>query len=189
MAYLVLVRHSISTQDKNTPAAEWGLTPEGATRCGILADKLAPFRLTQIITSIEPKARLTGELVAERLQLPTQQAENLHEHERRQTGWLSAEAFKASVKDFFAQPDTLVFGEETAQDCYQRYAGAVEQILTRYPEQNLAIVSHGTVMSLFIGRQNNIDPLPLWDGFGMPAFVVLSLPRYEVVEIVNDVMA
>lgn len=212
MSYLILVRHSISTQQKDRPAHEWGLTEEGQHRCQLLAQRLEVYEPDIFVTSVELKARLTGEMAAQILGKPVITSAGLHEHERHGVGWFAtSEEFEAAVINFFRQPDQLVFGEETADGCLARYSAAVERVVREYgtarenieeaegdasdvgsmfgEHTNIALVSHGTVMALFIAGHNGIDPVPLWRDFEMPAFVVLSRPDYKIVEIVNDVTA
>lgn len=189
MPKLILVRHSISNQDRSRPAHEWGLTEEGQARCQLLAERLRPYAPTRFITSIEPKAQQTAALTAATLGgLPVHPVERLHEHERHTVQWFEhVEDFQAAVRGFFDNPTQVVFGEESADACYQRYAAAVDGVGATYPDQTLALTSHGTVMALFIAQRANHDAYHLWQGFKMPAFVVLDLPTFAVLEIVNDV--
>jgi broad specificity phosphatase PhoE len=188
MSTLILVRHSVSRQDPAKPSHEWELTEEGEERCSMLADHLTAYDPFIFVTSEETKAIDTGRLTAELLGTPLVTAPNLHEHRRTQTPFYPRyEDFLAAVTEFFRYPNQLVMGDESADACFQRYADAVDSVISEYEDRTVALVSHGTVMSLFIGRKNNLDPLPFWKNFGMPAFVVLSLPSFEIVEIVNDI--
>jgi broad specificity phosphatase PhoE len=54
-----------------------------------------------------------------------------------------------------------------------------------HPNQNLAIVAHGTVISLFVSRLTNADPFLLWKRLGLPSFVVLSLPDSQIIAVEN----
>jgi broad specificity phosphatase PhoE len=185
--YLILVRHSVVQPNPNQPAAQWGLSDAGRQRCIPLAERLVPYRPSIVITSVEPKAEETGRLIAQRLNVPVQTAANLHEHERRNVVWFDSEAdFEAQVARFFAQPDELVFGEETAEQAYHRFQQAIDDVVIQHPDQNMVIVAHGTVLSLLIGRVAGLDPYPFWKQLGMPAYIVTSLPAYNVVEVVNE---
>ncbi len=187
-AKLILVRHSVSRQDPDVPSHEWELTEEGEIRCSILADYLTDYDPHIFVTSEETKAYETGRITAELMGTPVVTTPNLHEHRRTNTPYYPRyEDFLAAVTEFFHYPNQLIFGDESADACYQRYAEAVDKVVEQYQNNTVALVSHGTVMSLFIGRKNNLDPLPLWQNFKMPAYVVLSLPTFEIVEIVNEV--
>jgi broad specificity phosphatase PhoE len=180
---LLLIRHSQSLQDPSVPASQWGLTGEGQRRCDELADRLAVHHPVALVTSRERKAAETGRLVAERLELPCQSAEGLHEHQRERVVYSSPEVFERSVRLFFDRPDELVFGEETARAAERRFEGAVRAVLARYAAGNVAIVSHGTVITLFVARHTGLAPIPFWKNLSMPALVVLSLPDLRPLEV------
>ncbi|MGD9101442.1 MAG: histidine phosphatase family protein [Anaerolineae bacterium] len=187
MPKLILVRHSYPDIEPTRSANRWSLSETGRGRCKPLADKLAGYQLEIIVTSVEPKAVETGQIVADLLGKPCETAQGLHEHERRDVGFGSRERFESSVADFFAQPRELVFGEESADQAHQRFSQAITNVIERYPHQNVAVVSHGTVMTLFVARAAGLEPFPFWKRLGLPAFVVLSFPRFDLLTIVEDV--
>ena len=187
MRRLVLVKHSQPLIDPNVPAKEWRLSENGRRRCISLAERLAPYHLAHIITSTEPKAIEIASIVATPLRLRYTSADGLHEHDRSKVPFQSVRQFQESVANFFAQPEKLVFGKETAMQVGSRFSQAVEQVLSSYTQGNLAIVAHGTVISLFIAAHNQSDPLALWQQLSLPSFVVLRLPSYQLVRIVATV--
>jgi len=79
---LVLVRHSLPEMVASVPASQWQLSDEGCRRCEPLAQWLAAYDLAAVITSTEPRAVETGQIVAEALRLPLETAPGLHERER-----------------------------------------------------------------------------------------------------------
>jgi broad specificity phosphatase PhoE len=90
----------------------------------------------------------------------------------------------------FEHPDELVLGYETADEAHARFARAVADVLSSHPSGNLVIVTHGTVMTLFIARAGSaghFDPIPFWKGLGLPAFAVLSLPDLKPIKVVRGV--
>lgn len=183
---LILIRHSQSQPDPAHPASQWPLTAEGRRRCQPLADRLAAYGPDAIITSHERKAIETGALVAERLGLPARVADGLHEHEREHAGWLPSPAFEQAVAAFFARPNELVFGEETAGQAGARFEAGVRSALAAHPGQTVALVTHGTVMSLFVAAHAGRAALPFWSSLGMPAIVVLALPGLELREVITQ---
>jgi len=163
------------------------LSEAGRRRCGPLADRLEGYAPDVIVTSDEPKAVQTGRIVASELGKPLKTAQGLHEHDRSNVAFESTEWFEAAVARFFAEPGRLVFGNETADQAYSRFSEAVARVLEEHPEQNVAIVAHGTVMSLFVARTAGLEPFPFWKRLGLPAFVVLSRPEFNLVELVQRV--
>ena len=183
--HLLLIKHSLPEIDENVLAHDWHLSDEGRRRCGLLANLVAHYQPDVVITSLEPKAQETGQLLAESLQIPVATAADLHEHERHNTPFLSPEMFKASVSTFFENPGQRVMGEESANEAHTRFANAVRGMVSAHPHKNIAIVAHGTVISLFVAHMTGMEPRLLWEQLGLPAIVVLSLPDYQFVSMEN----
>lgn len=185
---LILVKHSLPDIVAGVRASEWRLSDEGRRRCIPLAERLAVYQPTVIVASEEPKAVETGQIVAERLGLPFETAPGLHEHERPKVGHLGThEQFVAQAIRLFEHPGELVFGSETADQAHTRFAHAIAHALERFTDGNVIVISHGTVMTLFIARTNRLDPIPFWKSLGLPAFAILSLPDLKLLEVVTDV--
>ncbi|MDH5605501.1 MAG: phosphoglycerate mutase family protein [Anaerolineae bacterium] len=188
MPQLILIRHSISQPDTTAPAAEWRLSHAGREACKGLAHTIRDYRPSLLISSTEPKAIETARLTAQELNLPSQIAAGLHEHDRTNIGFMpSKEQFDQAVANLFAKPDACVFGLESADQARVRFAAGVKSILQQYPEENLALVSHGTVIALFTAHANQMDAYSFWQGLGMPAVVVLTLPRFEIIETIAKI--
>ncbi len=173
---LILVRHSLPEIEPGIPAREWRLSVEGRRRCLPLAQALAPYQLQRVVASSEPKAIQTAQIVAAELDLPMETRPNLHEHERPDAVLSSQQEFYTMVARLFALPDELVLGAETANQARQRFSGAVHALLEEYLDQSLAVVAHGTVISLFVAHTCNLDAFSFWKSLTMPSFVTLSLP-------------
>jgi broad specificity phosphatase PhoE len=182
-AWLLLIRHSLPAINPQLPAEQWRLSAEGRARCAALADQASVFHPQQIISSVEPKAQETAELIAARLSLPWRSASGLHEHERRTAPFTSTEAFTAAVARLFARPDQCVFGEETADQAHTRLDRALTALLMEHPRHTLAVVSHGTVIALWLSRRLGILPFPLWQSLGLPALLALDLEKNNLIQL------
>jgi len=190
MRKLILVRHSAPEIVSDVSANQWHLSNTGRLRCRKLAERLAVHAPDVIVSSLEPKATETGQIIADILGKPFETAENLHEHERSNVGLFGTkQQFEARVARFFENPRRLIFGEETADEAHRRFAKAVASVIRKHPGGNLAIVTHGTVMSLFVARAIGLEPFPFWKRLGLPAFVVLSLPGFGLLTVVENVEA
>ena len=188
MRKLILVRHSLPAITGEQPASQWKLSEEGRRRCERLAKLLAAHRPVAVVTSTEPKAIETGQIAGGRLGVPVEAAPNLHEHERPGTGLDTPEQFNAKVARLLEHPGELIFGAETGDEARERFEAAVDDAMRRHPAGTVAIVSHGTVMTLFVARAAGIDPVPFWKGLGLPAFVVLSHPELALLDVVAGVV-
>lgn len=84
-------------------------------------------------------------------------------------------------------PERLVLGTETAGQAYGRFAGAINALVEEREDGNLAVVTHGTVMTLFLGHVAGVEPLSFWKRLGLPAFVALGLPQFQLLEVVETI--
>ena len=187
MPNLILVKHAQPDIDPLTDARNWHLSAAGQSSCVPLAARLATYHPTVVISSDEPKAVETAQIVAARLNIPTRVASGLHEHDRQGMGLLPRTQFEAAIKLFFTKPDELVYGNETATQARTRFSAAVVQVLADHPNTDVAIVAHGTVISLFVAEATSIDPLGLWRRLGLPSFVALLLPKYDLIEVIDGI--
>jgi broad specificity phosphatase PhoE len=179
---LILVRHSAVAQIPGVPSHEWKLSADGRSLSRHFALQLAPHNLNTFITSEEAKARETGEIMAGILSLPCQTAPGLQEHARQTMPYYERVAdFTAAIAHFFAHPDELVLGEETAAQALHRFETAVQHILKAHPVGNLAIVTHGTVLSLFLHHHNpNLDVFEFWQKLTLPCAFVTAVPHFPL---------
>ena len=143
-----------------------------------------------VISSVEPKAYQTARVLVGLLDEPTlpwETMEGLHEHDRSEAGFLSKDEFEKRVAEFFAKPEQKVFGAESADEAHDRFARAIHAALAKHGERTMIVVAHGTVISLFVSRLARIDPFPLWKSLDLPSYIVLSLPDFSLLKIVNSV--
>lgn len=176
---LILVRHSLPNIVPGVPACQWTLSEEGRQRCQPLASRLAVWQPGIVVSSLEPKAIETGRLVSDELDIPFETAVGLHEHERQGTAFTTPERFQADIAVFFRQPGELVLGNETADQARERFHHAVTTVLSAHPLNTVAIVAHGTVITLFVCRVTGIEPFSFWRRLGLPALVVFGLPEAD----------
>jgi broad specificity phosphatase PhoE len=165
---VLLVRHSVPEVDSARPAEEWRLSDEGRLRCGPLAARLQAYGPSAIVSSMEPKARETAELVATELGLEVQESAALRETARRTVPWLEAAEFRRAVRALFERPDEVVFGEESAANALARFSAAVDGL-----DEQTAVVSGGTVISLYAAARTGRDAFELWSGLELPDLVVV----------------
>ena len=171
---LVLIRHARPVVDPSQPARAWPLSDEGREGARRLVERLRPLGLTRVVSSVEPKAWETGAIVAQRLGVPCSAAPGLEEHDREGAPFLAPEALDRALDDFFARPDELVYGRETANQALERFAAAVAAVEAGYPDERLAISSHGTVISLLVARRRGVDGRAFQRGLAMPDVVVIE---------------
>lgn len=184
MRKLLLIRHAQPEITPGVPARLWPLSAQGRESAHQLAQLItATYRPAALFASPEDKARETASIIGSSLGLPVAIIPDLREHEREHTSWLGAAAWEATLTAFFSRPTELIFGEETARQALQRFQAAIESILSAYPSGDLAVVTHGTVLTLFVAHHNpRLDALALWRSLKLPELVVLDLPGFKLTE-------
>jgi len=182
---LILVKHSLPDVVENIPAREWVLSKHGRERARRLAQCLVRYQPEMIVSSDEPKAKETAEIIAKVHGLEFQVCRDLYEHDRSKAPFLSKEEFRATVREFFEKPNLLVFGNETADQCHARFDLAVRSVLNAHENKTIMIVAHGTVISLFVSRLTGVSDFLLWEELGLPSFVVIDIQSDVLIETVN----
>lgn len=188
MPYLIFIKHAMPVIDPQRPPAEWQLSAQGQADCAALAACLDEWPPQVVVTSEEHKARETGRLLAEARGLPIISAAGLHEHDRTHEPFEpDVERFRQQVARFFAEPARRVYGAESADAAYARFGAAVDGVMAQQAGRDVALVAHGTVISLFASRRAGMEPFDLWRRLGLPSLVVLAWPRCEVRAVVEQI--
>jgi len=187
VSHLILIKHAMSQIDETKSAPDWLLSDSGRASCTPLADALHPYKPDLLITSEEPKAHETGQLVADALQIPYSSAPNFHEHDRKGVPFIPPETWHTTVKTFFACPSDLIFGNETANQARRRFTQAVEKAVKTHPHKTIAIATHGTVISLFVAQKTRTNGFDLWLQLNLPSYAVFDLPDYKLNTIVTQI--
>ena len=185
MISLLLIKHSTPEIQPELPANQWHLSDEGRKGAHRLASSLARFSPMKLFSSEEPKAIETSTILARSGHLTSRTAAGLHEHRRNGVAWSTREKFEGNVLAFFAKPDELVFGEETAAQARSRFANTIDKLIEDNVDDTVAVVSHGTVITLFVGTHNQADPYHFWQSLTMPSMVVLSRPDFQITDVVS----
>lgn len=187
MPRLILVKHSLPLIEAERPRNEWRLSDEGRARAARLAERLRAYDVEGIVSSPEPKALETAQIVGASLALGVETIDALREHDDRDVPFQDEQGFRRSVQEFFARPSEAIFGPETADDAHERFSRGVETLMASRPETTAVVVAHGRVISLFVARRNRVDAYDLWGRLGLPSFVVLAMPGHRLAEVVERV--
>jgi 2,3-bisphosphoglycerate-dependent phosphoglycerate mutase len=187
MSKLILIKHAAPVVSPGVPPEKWVLSDEGKRRCAPLAEAIRPYAPAAVVSSLEPKAAETGELVAAQLAVAFEAAAGLHEHDRSNVPHMQSREFISLVELFFRKPSERVLGNESADEALARFEQAVADVPSRYAGQTVAIVSHGTVLSLLLAKHGGGRAFELWRRMGLPSYAVIDLPAWRVERIVEKV--
>jgi broad specificity phosphatase PhoE len=185
MPELILIKHAKPLVDPAKSSELWKLSDEGRAQAKSLAKLIAEHRPAKLFSSEEPKAIETAEIVSRELNVPRETAPDLHEHDRRNVPHMRSGEFISHVELFFRRPNELLLGKESAQQALARFERAVENVVSKHPSESLAVVSHGTVIALFIEKHSDRNGFAVWREMSLPSFAVFDLPEMRLVEVRN----
>ncbi len=185
MAKLLLIKHAAPLIDPAINSHRWKLSEAGRASCAPLATAISKHSPTRIISSVEPKAAETAQLVADALSLQSEQRSGLHEHDRSNVPHMRSRDFISSIELFFRCRRECVLGLESAADCAERFEAAVREVLSEFPDDNTAIVAHGTVISLYLAARSQTNGFEIWRRMQLPSFAVVDVQTDEVIELVD----
>ena len=163
MRELFLVRHAESDLDPTIPPEGWGLTSNGVKQARDAGNELRNAGLVAIFCSAEPKAQRTADLIAGAVGLRSREIEGLGEHRRDSWGFLGRDEFNRAVGEVFDAPGESVLGAETGKPALRRFNDAIVEADRKSPPGAIALVSHGTVMSLVLSHLNDEPAGPIWE--------------------------
>ena len=89
------------------------------------------------------------------------------------------------TKSCLKERNRLVLGRESASECADRFQKAIDAIVAKHPDGNIAIVTHGTVLALFAASHGAGDAFLLYRKMGLPSLMTFSIPDYGLVETVE----
>jgi broad specificity phosphatase PhoE len=167
---LILVRHGRPLIDPDKAPTTWPLCPDGVAAVEKLAGRLAAYAPSAIVSSPEPKALETAQIIAAALGLAVEVDAGLHEHKRPALSFGTEEAFRQKIAQVFAEPRKPVAGGESAHEACVR----LEAALAQHPGRPLIAVTHGTVLSLYVAERLGLDAHDLWRSLHMPDAFVLG---------------
>jgi broad specificity phosphatase PhoE len=178
---LVLVRHGKPEIQGDKPPSLWPLSQSGREATASLADKLRGFTSKKIKSSPESKAFGTAEIIAEKLALEVEIDKDLAEHERHSTSFLPREEFEAKIAELFNNPDQLIFGDEAADAALDRFKRALDKQHAAAEGDDVMVVTHGTVLSIYVSWRLGVEPFSFWQELGTPIAVVISGDEMEFI--------
>jgi broad specificity phosphatase PhoE len=179
MRKLLLIKHARPQVDPNVSSEHWTLSEEGREKSAALAQSLREYDFASIISSSEPKAVETAEILGKTLAKPVRTGNDLFEHDRSNVPHMESREFISMVALFFKEPNRLVLGNETADEAYDRFAAAVDEIIAA-EKGDVAIVTHGTVLALFAQRRAGQDPFTIWRRMGLPSFMAMEIGSWKI---------
>jgi broad specificity phosphatase PhoE len=179
MTNLLLIRHAMPAWGSHAPPSKWVLTEQGREKSRVLGAYLKERRVGRIIASTEAKAVETAEIAAKMADVSqVTQDHDLREHDRDNTPTPAGADRQSLVIECIRNPNELIWGSETVSAARDRFSSAVNRLLDNaQDDETVAIVSHGTVITTFVGEKLGIDPVPIWESMGTPWLIEIEWPN------------
>lgn len=187
MRKLILIKHAAPLVVPGTPPERWTLSDKGRESCTALAAAVREREPAVILSSEEPKARETADLLGAATSVPVHSAAGFHEHDRSNVPHMRSGEFISHVELLFRRPGERVLGRESADEALARFELAIARAVDAHADGNLAIVSHGTVIALFAAAHSDRNGFELWRTMGLPSFLVFERPDYHLLQLVAKV--
>src|SRR2546423_1373498 len=154
---LLLVRHGLPERVEGAEGpADPVLTPTGLDQADRLADWLAHERIDHLMSSTLRRARQTAAPVGERLGLDVELVQGLSEFDADADSYIPIEELRQTRDPrFFAliegRWDEL--GSSVDPTAFSDLVfTTIEGVIERFPGQRVAVVCHGGVINLYLGR-------------------------------------
>jgi broad specificity phosphatase PhoE len=134
-----------------------------------------------IFSSPEPKALQTAKPAARRWDIPLKIVNCLHELHRPQASLIPD--YEDIIGRVFADPEASIAGLEPASRAAERVTGCLHRLASTHPDRNLAVVSHGLVLTLFLAQLKNRWPtVTEWRAVPFGGIAVVNTDPWHLIE-------
>jgi 2,3-bisphosphoglycerate-dependent phosphoglycerate mutase len=170
---LILVKHGQPVLDPSVPPREWRLGREGEEQSQRLAERLRIFLPFILVSSPEPKAARTAQIVGARLGITPSVVDGLEEFDRPAMPIVSSEEHERLNAGIFTTRTLPALGRESADAALARFTTAIDQALVSITScETLVVVSHGTVIALYVEQTSGRDAFDVWKTLSCGDFIV-----------------
>lgn len=171
----ILIRHSKSLVNPNTPIRSWGLSAEG----GVLAGKLNGITeiktLDVLYSSLQTKALETAILATKNTGIPIKTDNRLMESTSFTNKFVSPEEFEQNTKRYHADKKLSINNGETSEESLNRFIAAIEDITkAEAGKKNIGIVSHANILATFASQHTGKDAYELAKNMKQPDIAILD---------------
>lgn len=149
---LVLIRHSQPVLDCSVPSSTWQLSEHGRGRRLDIVPTVERTEPVHIGAGPESKMLEAASIVGDQLGLRVTAIDELSEHRRPLLPERGQEEWHALIARLFAEPDRLVLGRDTANQCLGRFSHAIGRIADQHRNESFAVVSGATTISLYVAQ-------------------------------------
>ncbi len=178
---LILIKHAMPVLDAAAPASTWVLGEEGRRQACEIAERLRERLPFELLSSAEPKARETAEIIAAALGIQSREVAGLEEIDRPTLPIVDAAEHASINRPLFEQPEAAVLGSESADQARERFSTALLAELAGDAPGDIVVITHGTVMSLFAEAHSPVSAWSLWKRLACGDALRFELPGLRLV--------
>jgi 2,3-bisphosphoglycerate-dependent phosphoglycerate mutase len=182
MPFLYLIRHPRTHVDPTRPPNEWELSEQGRAQVRVLG--AAPFwkSVKVLYSSGQPKALGAAGTIGALHNIPVGSLSGLAEVSRGHEVYHSAGDYDTILGQFFAFPDHAIAGWERGTDALNRFTASVEHIVSQHPDQSIALLSHGTILTLYTAMLDQQPPtLERWRSIAFATVAAVDIDSHKLV--------
>jgi len=189
---LLLVRHALPERVENAEGpADPILTEEGRRQSELLADWLGHERIDHLMSSTLRRAQETAAPVGQRMRLDVELVQGLSEFDADADTYIPIEELRAARDPrFFAMIEGRwdELGSSVEPNAFSDLVfTTIESVVDRFPGQRVAVVCHGGVINLYLGRILGVER-HLWfePGYTSISRVAASRDGHRTIVSVNE---
>lgn len=171
---IYMVRHAESPYTEEDERYR-GLTPQGKEAAGAVTDILLQHNIEAVVSSPYARAVQTVEGLAERLGLEIELEEDLRERLLAGVYYpVEDKDFMPAIERLFREPGFAMPGGESNEGSQQRSIAALQQVMKRHKGKNIAVGTHGNIMTLMLNYFDDSYGLEFWKQTSKPDIYKLS---------------
>lgn len=155
-----------------------GLSEEGFMMARHAAELLKDVELAAIISSNYVRAIQTVQALADQRGLPVLELESLRERPIKGLDYKAPwEELLVAIERSFADWDYALDGGETTRAAQQRAIPVIEQILEQYKGKNVAMGTHGNIMTIIMNYYDQQYDYDFWMSTSKPDIYRLAFEQ------------
>ncbi len=183
MSYLYLVRHPRTHVDPMRQPHEWDLSEQGRAQAKALSAASFWKNVSSLYVSNQQKAIAAARIIVAEHKIEVVPLVELAEVGRGPQVYTSAADYNNILEQFFDHPDRSVSGWESSGVALHRFESAVQQILKQRSDGSVAILSHGTILTLYTAMLDGEPPtLARWRNIGFATVATVDIDSMQIVK-------
>src|SRR5258708_29268945 len=176
MPNLYRIRHPKTHVAPARQPHEWVLSEQGRSQVRKLNE--APFWKTvrALYSSNQPKAIEAAKVIGKTHEIEIIALPGLAEVWRGKEVYLSAAEYDNVLARFFSLPHFSIEGWERATNALARFSETVKYLIDQHPGKSVAILSHGTILTLYTAMLDHQNPtLERWREIGFATVAAVEI--------------